>query len=139
VCVEARSVVPFEWLELVVCGKVIGGTAPSGDPCTASLELDVPVTACAWLAARCRGSHLLPQRPAAQRVFAHTSPAYATIPGQKVQPEPAAIKRLVGNLDKMLEWVAREARCPTEKHRADLTGVFSAARQELLRRGGESP
>jgi hypothetical protein len=131
---EARSIVPFEHLELIADGKVIAGAAPSGDPATAVIEAEVPMKANGWLAARCRGNHLLPQHPAPQRVFAHTSPAYFTVPEGKSQADPVVLKRFIGHLDKMLEWVAREARCPTEKHRAALTEVFTAARQELLRR-----
>lgn len=133
---EARGIVPFEHLELIAGGQVMATAAASGDPGTAIIETEWPVTASGWLAARCRGNHLLPHRPAAQRVFAHTSPVYVRVAGQEPQADPSALKRFVGHLDKMLEWVAREARCPTEKHRAALADVFAPARQELLRRQG---
>ncbi|HEX5269412.1 MAG TPA: hypothetical protein VFW33_02945, partial [Gemmataceae bacterium] len=100
------------------------------------IEADVPVERFSWVAARCRGSRLLPQQPAPQRVFAHTSPAYLTDPGDRPRANPAALKRFIGHLDRMLGWVAREARCPSEKSRAALAEVFTAARDELERRMG---
>jgi hypothetical protein len=131
---EAYSVVPFEHLELIADGQVIVRAAPSGEPAAAVIESEVPVGKFGWLAARCRGSHLLPQNPAPQRVFAHTSPAYLTVPEDRPRADPAALKRFIGHLDRMLDWVAREARCPTEKHRAALAEVFTTARAELQRR-----
>jgi hypothetical protein len=131
---EARSIVPFDQLELIADGQVIATTPASGDPTAAILEIERPVTASGWLAARCRGRQLLPQRPAPQRVFAHTSPVNVRLVGQDPPIHPAAQKRLLGHLDKMLEWVAHEARCPTEKHRAALAAVFTAARTPLERR-----
>jgi hypothetical protein len=131
---EARSVVPFDHLDLIVNGQVIAGAVPAGDPATAVIETEVPIKESCWLAARCRGSHLLPQWTAPQRVFAHTSPAYVAFAEAKPRAEPVALRRFVGHLDKMLEWVAREARCPSEKHRAALAEVFTTARAELQRR-----
>ncbi len=121
---HARSIVPFEHLELIANGRVIASAARSGEPGTAIIETEVPMTADGWLAARCGGGH----------AFAHTSPVYFLVPGAKPRVDAAALQRLIGELDRMLEWVAREARCPTEKHRAALTAVFTAARAQLQRR-----
>jgi hypothetical protein len=132
---EARSIVPFEHLELVAGGEVVGSAPASGSPSAAVLEADWPVAAGGWLAARCRGGQTLPQRPAPQRVFAHTSPVYTRVAGQPPRADEAARRRFLGHLDRMLEWVAREARCATEPQRERLAGVFRAAREELTRRG----
>src|SRR5262249_34054246 len=105
----------------------------SGDPPTAVLEAEVPIDSCGWLAARCHGDHLMHHQPE-QRVFAHTSPVYITVPGQKPRLDADARARLTGHLDRMLDWVRREARCPTEKHRATWENIFTAARSELERR-----
>jgi hypothetical protein len=131
---EGRSVVPFERLEVVSNGEVIAEAPASGSPCAAVIEAEVPAGSGGWVAARCRGSLQLPHRPAPQRVFAHSSPVYVTVAGRPVTADRKAVSRLVGHLDRMLEWVAREARCPTEKHREALAAVFRAARQELLSR-----
>lgn len=120
---EARGFTPFELLELIADGQVIARAAPSGEPAVAVIEAEVSAEKYGWLAARSVGW---------QRTFAHTSPAYVT---NSPRADPAALTRFLGHLDKMLEWVAREARCPTEKHRAALAEVFAAARVELQRRG----
>jgi hypothetical protein len=119
---EARGFTPFELLELIADGQVIARAAPSGEPAVAVIEAEVSAEKYGWLAARSVGW---------QRTFAHTSPAYLT---NCPRADPAALTRFLGHLDKMLEWVAREARCPTEKHRAALAEVFTAARAELQRR-----
>jgi len=124
---EARSIIPFENLELIANGRVIASAARSGEPGTAVIEAPVPMTADGWLAARCSGGQ-------PHHAFAHTSPVYFVVPGAKPQPDAVALQRLIGELDRMLEWVAREARCPTEKHRAALAAVFTAARDQLQRR-----
>jgi hypothetical protein len=135
---EARSVVPFDRLEVIADGKVVTTAGASGSPSSAVLETDLPVTASGWLAARCQGDHQLLSRPANQRVFAHTSPVYVQIDGKPPQADAVAVAPFLSALDKMLDWVAREARCETAKQREHLAGIFQAARQELLRRQGGS-
>ncbi len=125
---------PFESVELIADGQVIATAAPSGDPAVAVIEKEVLAEATAWVAARCRGAHLLPQHPAPQRIFAHTSPVYLTPAGERRPADGVALARFIGHLDRMLEWVAREAHCPTDKHRAALAEVFTTARAELQRR-----
>jgi len=131
--VEAKSAVPFERLEVLHNRGCCVEARTGDDPSAAVLEVEVPIESCGWLAARCHGSHLVHHRPE-QRVFAHTSPIYVTVPGQKPPVDTAAVQRFLGEIDRMLDWVAREARCPTEKHRAALADVFTAARAELQRR-----
>jgi hypothetical protein len=139
---EARSIVPFERLELLVGGPLADGhqyiaTAPaSGNPATAVLDTELPVAGGGWLAVHCRSHHLLPHEPGAQRVFALSSPVYVRVAGKEPQADASALKSLMEHLDEMLQWVQHGARCSTEKHRADLANVFTAARDELLRRMG---
>jgi hypothetical protein len=132
---EGRSNVPFDQLEIIVNGKVVAETPASGAPAAAVLETEVPLPSSGWLAARCRGERQVLQRPANQRVFAHTSPVYIQVEGQPTPVDGAVLKRFVTELDRMLEWVAREARCKDERQREHLAEFFRAARQELLRRG----
>jgi hypothetical protein len=131
---EARSVVPFDRLEVIANGKVIAETGAAGSPTTTVLEADVPLPSSGWLAARCRGEHQLLHRPANQRVFAHTSPVYVQEEGAPAAVDAGAVNRFVAELDRMLDWAAREARCENERQRERLAEVFRAARQELLRR-----
>jgi hypothetical protein len=119
----ARSVVPFEQLELLLNGDVIATASATDDSGAAVIELELPVAESAWIAARCGGSH-----------FAHSSPVYVRVAGQAPRADRAACQRFIDHLDRMLRWVTRKARCPTEKHRAALADVFNAARAELLRR-----
>jgi hypothetical protein len=131
---EARSVVPFDRLEVIANGKVIAETGSSGTPSSAVLETDVPLSSSGWLAARCRGEQQLLQRPANQRVFAHTSPVYVQVAGQPAPVDVAALNRFVAELDRMLDWVGRAARSENERQREHLAEIFRAARQELQRR-----
>ncbi len=139
---EARSIEPFERLELLVGGPLADGhqyfatAAASGHPATAVLDTEVPVAGGGWLAVHCRSHHLVPHEPGAQRVFALSSPVYVRVAGKEPPADATALKSVMKDLDEMLQWVQHGARCPTEKHRADLANVFTAARDKLLRRMG---
>jgi hypothetical protein len=131
---EARSIIPFESLEIVAGGTVIASAAAAGSPATAILDAEVAVPPCLWLAARCRGRQLLYLGPTCQSVWAHTSPVYVRQANQPHLIDRQAVARFIHDIDEMLRWVANRARCPTEKHRAGLAEVFNAASAELQRR-----
>jgi hypothetical protein len=131
---EARSVLPFDVLEVVVNGTVVAEAQVTGSPARAALEVDLPVEESGWLAARCRGQHLVYHRPANQRVFAHTSPVYLHVEGRPRLAEQKALTALTRELEKMLAWASREARCETDQQRERLVINFRSAHQELLRR-----
>lgn len=136
---EARSRLPFEQLEIVWNGKVIAtATADCDATCQASVTLEHPVAEGGWLAARCRGSHQVLDRPANQRIFAHTSPCYIRCPERPATASADAIKHLVAELDGMLDWVARRARCSTSEQRERLRQIFEAARAELAKRAPDA-
>jgi hypothetical protein len=130
--VEAHSLVPFERVELVANGIVVAEIEASASPATARLEAEVPMPNGGWLAARCWGSQ---KTEMGKWVGAQTSPIYVEVGGKPATADPGSATVLLEYLDRMLDWVAREARCPTEKHRAALAEVFTAARAELQRRG----
>jgi hypothetical protein len=115
----ARSFLPFTRLEVVYNGAVVAHAEASGSPSHASIETDSPITAPGWMTARCGG--------------AQSSPIYLRINGQAPTPSAVTIAPLMAQLDKMIEWVVREARCDAQQ-RQRLAGVFEAARQELSRR-----
>ncbi len=131
---EARSVAPFDRLEILADGKVVAEAAAGGSPCSAVVETDFPISASCWFAARCRGQSQLLHRPTNQCVFAHTSPVYVRVEGRPAPVDTTAIYRFLAALDGMSEWVAHEARCENDAQRQRLAAVFQAARQELLRR-----
>jgi hypothetical protein len=130
---EARSAVPFDRLEVIADGRVAAESTAGGSSCV--LEAEIPAASSGWLAARCTGDRQLLGRPANQRVFAHTSPVYVEVEGKPMRPDAASVSRFAAELGRMLEWVAREARCD-DRQRQRLAGVFEAARQELQRRAG---
>lgn len=121
---EARSVVTYGRLQLVADGRVIAEVRPSGDVARAVIEKDWEVRASGWLAARCVGE---PE----ERLLAHTSPVCLKVAGLPGAGDEGARQMLVGHLRRGEEWVAREARCPTDKHREALHEVFRLAGQRL--------
>ncbi len=69
-------------------------------------------------------------------MWAHTSPVYVRQADQPRLTDRQALTRFIADLDRTLGWVTHRARCSTDKHRAALADVFTAARQELVRRLG---
>ena len=129
---EARSALAFENLELVVNGKVMAQTTASGTPISSAvLQAEISLAEPRWIAARCNGARLFPQYPAAQRVFAHTSPVYVDVEGKHFRREPSAVFKFAQELERMMEWAQREARCPTEHDRERLLTVFDTALKVL--------
>jgi hypothetical protein len=131
---EGRGFVPLEQLEVLLNGQVIATAPVTHQSGTAVIELALPVAESGWLAARCGGRQPVPSLM--ELVFAHSSPVYVRVAGQEPRADREACQRFINHLDEMLQWVQRGARCPTDKHRADLANVFTAAREELLRRMG---
>jgi hypothetical protein len=128
---DARSLTSFSRIELVANGEVVAGERASGQPAAASVEAEVALPQGGWLAARCLGPY---DEAAEAWVGAQSSPVYVRVDGKAPPAGRAALAALTAHLDSMREWVVREARCPTEKHRAALADVFGAGRAELLRR-----
>jgi len=133
---EARSLTPFERLEIVHNGAALAGVEASGSPCSAVLEGELAVPSGGWLAARCWGSAEVATGLATQRVGAHTSPAYLDVADRPFSPDPFSLAIFTEHMDRMLAWVEKEARCEGEKQKNDLLHVFQAARQELVKRMG---
>jgi hypothetical protein len=69
---EAKSLVPFEKVQLIMNGQSIAVAEASGEPCAARLEADVDLTTNGWLAASCtkRG------RSKREVSMAHSAPVY---------------------------------------------------------------
>jgi hypothetical protein len=124
---EARSLTPFDRLELIVGGVVVASTTPTGTPATALLEEVVTFGASGWLAARCWRDD-----PQSSRATAQTSPVYVTIAGEPMRRDLGTVDTLLGHLERMLRWVAEEAQCDTEAERTRLAKVFQSARDLLL-------
>lgn len=137
---EARSLVPFEHLEVLFNGEVVAHTPARGSPVTAVLEQDVALAESGWLAARCA---CRPEYPAVDEpltrwpdlaVFAQTSPVYVRLQGCPPRAEAEAVAILLERLDACLHWVRRRGRFENEQQRERLVGILESARQELVRR-----
>lgn len=128
---EATSLVPFHRLEIVHNGAVVAHAEATGSPAHAAVETAMAITEPGSLAARCWGPY---QEGNEDWVGAQTSPVYVRIDGRPPRPDAATAAPLLAKLDAMLEWVAREARCPTDHDRRRLAAVFEAAKEEVLRR-----
>jgi hypothetical protein len=131
---EARSLLPFERLEVIANGAVVGSAAASGSPAAAAVDLEVPLPEGGWLAARCHGPERLPGYFMGQCAYAHTSAVTVRVGGRPAWCDPPAVAGLIRHLDTMLAWVEGQARCPTEQHREHLAAIFRTARDELTRR-----
>jgi hypothetical protein len=130
---EARSLIPFQHLEIVANGVVVAATEACGSPRTASIEAEIPMPVSGWLAARCRGGHHFPGYFSGQWVYAHTSPVYVEVAGQPRPIDQDTLTRIATELDNSLKWVREEARCD-EKQRERLANIFRSAKEELLKR-----
>ena len=126
--VEAKSQTPFERLELVHNGSALAGIEAEGQPPTASFEVDLPVPTSGWLAGA------VWQPDAEEPVSAHTGPIYVEVEGKPFTLDVISIAFWIDHLDRMLDWVEKQARFATDKQREDLTGIFRSARKELERR-----
>jgi hypothetical protein len=121
----AHSQAPFESLEVLLNGQVVAATAKE------TLELDLPIAEGDWLAARCHGSHQVFDRPANQRLWAHTSPIYLRTKDAPPRISRAALDKLLIQIGRLENWVQHRANCTTEHDRQRLLGLISASRDTL--------
>jgi hypothetical protein len=128
---EASSLVPFEYLEVVVNGKVAAQQTANGDPAAARIETEIVVPEGGWLAARCWGRTWLPGHSDGQRVYAHTSPIYVRVESRPPPVDAGAVFQFHMYLDKMLYWVNEQARFENDAQRQRLASVFHGAGKVL--------
>jgi len=111
--VTARSILPFNTLEIVCNGAVIGHKTvaiqnnPAKDGIHAmEIEATVDLDRSSWLAARVADHPDLPNRilPRDVSVFAHTSPVYFLRDGRNVREE-ASILYLQEYVEGLLHWL----------------------------------
>jgi hypothetical protein len=128
---EARSLVPFERLAVVVNGTVALEAQASGSPSTAVIDTEWDITEPGWLSAHCWGEA---ETETGAWIGAQTSPVYVQFHGQSRRADADTVRELGGYLEDTLHWVEREARCETEQQRERLADIFRSAREELFRR-----
>jgi hypothetical protein len=129
---EARSVIPFDRLELVAGGDVIAEASASGDRVAATIETDYLATKSTWIALRCYSVEHL---DTGSYVYAHANPLWLDVAGRPFVPAEEALAFLFDNLARTRRWVEAEARC-ADKARQHLLGVLDEARQVLQSRRG---
>jgi hypothetical protein len=133
VAMSARSLAPFEHLELILNGEVLHRTDSSGSPASASFAGTVVLPAAGWLAARCTG--LQPSQGGAsnREIIAHTSPIYVYLQGRPPPADGESRAFLLRQLDKMRDWAERESSLGNYGNRR-LVEIFQTARQVLAAR-----
>jgi hypothetical protein len=104
---RACSQIPFDRLEIIVNGEIVGTENASEKGLSAEITFNHPISQSAWIAARCLGAwhkELFYSNP----VFAHTNPVYVRHrKGRIAKPESA--KLLMGFLQKLEDWAEHEA------------------------------
>jgi hypothetical protein len=128
---EARSLVAFEQLEIVVNGQVAAGQTASGDPASARIDKEIAIPDGGWLAARCHGKAQMPGHAEGQRIYAHTSPIYVRVNGKPPPIDAGAVFEFHMYLDKMLYWVNNQARFENDAQRQRLADIFHEAGRVL--------
>jgi hypothetical protein len=111
--VTARSILPFNTLEIVCNGNVIGHktiappqTPPAGGVYAWSIETTTTLDSSSWLAARVVDHPDLRNRilPRSLSVFAHTSPVYVLRDGRDVRAQ-ASLNYLGRYVEGFLRWL----------------------------------
>ena len=124
----AKSIEPYDVLEVIHNGKVILSVKPSGAEFTAAIDTDLRIERGGWIALRAHGAKMLPfgatwwQQP----VFAHTSPIYLEMPG-KPAPASEAAELFLDQLDYLRKW-ADGAHFPTSANKEETLELIAATR-----------
>ena len=130
---EARANSELESLEIIVNGKTVKSVHPAAGETVAVLEFETEIAKSSWIIARCGGPYNWPRW---SRLAAITSPVYVQVGNRPIQADPSTIAALNRDLDYMLEWAARKARCD-DKHRERFMGIFQSAKEELRKRAAD--
>lgn len=126
---RARSLEPYEVLEIVVNGKVVAHAKPAGKYHEATIDQAIEVDRGGWIAARAHGPKMLPYGATWWRmpVFAHTSPVYLDMPGRPA-PAAASAKILLEQLGYLERWAEARANFPTPENKAEALGHIAKAK-----------
>jgi hypothetical protein len=127
---EARANSELDSLEVIVNGKTVKSVHPAAGETVAVLEFETEIAESSWAVARCGGPYHWPRW---SRLAAITSPVYIQVGGRQIQADPTTIAALDRDLNYMLEWAARKARCD-DKQRERFMGIFRSAQEELRKR-----
>lgn len=135
---RAVSLEPYDVLEVIYNGRVVGSAEPSGAHSEARLAFDVDVDRGGWLAARAHGKKMLPYGETwwQQPVFAHSSPVYVDMPGRPA-PAAASAKLLLEQLGYFEDWVRTRAHFPSAAQRQEALRLAAEARAVYQKLSGD--
>ncbi|MDE2665460.1 MAG: CehA/McbA family metallohydrolase [Acidobacteriota bacterium] len=114
---RARSLRPFERLEIVVNGKVAASVPAQDQGRRAELSLEYPADQGLWIAARCMGGSPEETSIWTHPLFAHANPVYIDYPGRELAEAESGCYLL--DFLKPLEKWAREEAYFENRHRKD--------------------
>jgi putative heme-binding domain-containing protein len=137
VAVKVESYVPFNKVEVIVNGKVAAHKEiSSGDaagPRVQSLDVELPIGSSSWVACRVHG----PEHPLVfdGPVWAHTSPVYVSVAGQKIA-SPQDAEYFMSWIDEMLRVVTARNRFADVENRRKVEALFQKAQNEFRKMAG---
>jgi hypothetical protein len=154
---RAESQLPYDRLEIVRNGDVIGSATPSGKLHQAEIHLEYPVRGSGWIAARAlEDLHRYPgvefdrvhsaegtllsslygtRRP--ENVFAHTSPVYAILDGKPIRSWDDA-QFYIRYLEQATDWLKQEARFASAEDRKSSIEAFQQGKALWEKRAREA-
>lgn len=131
--VEAKSIVPFNYLEVISNGRVVASREDRGGTREMTMKEKVRVAGPGWLAARCSSRLINATGQWPLQVCAHTSPVYFQVPGQELFSGPA-VTYMLTLIEGSLTWVDNLAPRPDAERFERVRKVFHDARERLHRR-----
>jgi hypothetical protein len=131
--VEAKSVVPFHYLQVILNGRVVASREDTGGTRELTIKEKVYVAGPGWLAARCSSRLRNETGQWPLRVCAHTSPVYFRVPEQELFSPPAA-SYMLALIEGSLTWVENVATRPDSERYERMRKIFLDARERLHRR-----
>jgi TolB protein len=131
VAVTVESYVPFNKIEVIVNGKVAAHDLAAGDSAglrVRRLDFELPIGRSSWIALRVRG----PESPFVfdGPVWAHTSPVYVKIAGQRIASRQDA-EYFVDWIEQTLRVVDARNRFATVENRRRVESLFRRAQDEF--------
>jgi hypothetical protein len=156
---SAQSQLPYDRLEVVVNGTVIGDSSPSGSRHRAQINLEYAVKDSCWIAARVledsdtyrakavnmrtihqargtlHGDYYGTRRP--ETVFAHTSPVYVLRDGRPIRSQEDA-EYYVRYLESAIAWLDKEGNFARPSDKTATLEAFREGQRRYRRRAEEA-
>ena len=132
VAATVESYVPFNTIEVIVNGKVAAHEEVAAGDQTGlrvrRLDVELPIERSSWVALRVRG----PDHPIVfdGPAWAHTSPVYVKVAGQKIASREDA-EYFVDWIEQMLRVVAARNRFASLENRRQVESLFRRAQDEF--------